>query len=419
MKVFFATVIKVKTHPPAPHASRPHKRTHRYPNLALELALTLALALGSLLLISGQARAWQLKPLGMQALSVHFRYENTAVGGLSGLDYDPVRGVHYALSDDRSSNPPARFYTLAIDPERFMPLPPGHTATPASTANEPLAAAIRFQRVTPLQAANGRLYPRGQVDPEALRLSSDGQSLLWNSEGQPSDGIPPTINQSTLDGQPVRQFALPSYYQPAPPWSPTTTTAPDQGIRNNRAFESLAIDHERGRVLVGLENALRQDGPAADGAQGSPSRLLLYEEHSARRLAEYVYPTAAAITAAALPAWSATNGLVELLHLEGDHYLALERSYGPLSGSHIRLYLISLTGATNVSDWPSLKGRDYQAVSKTLLLDLSAAGLPTDNIEAMSWAAPRPSGNRTLLLLADNNFNPLQTTLFLLFELIP
>src|SRR4028118_1652641 len=41
-------------------------------------------------------------------------YEDTKVGALSGLTYDPGRNVYYALADSGVGGTPARFYTLKV-----------------------------------------------------------------------------------------------------------------------------------------------------------------------------------------------------------------------------------------------------------------------------------------------------------------
>src|SRR5262245_11115323 len=58
----------------------------------------------------------QLRLIGQATLPNALPFQGTVVGGLSGLDWDPVNDRWTALSDDRSSaNGPSRFYTLAID----------------------------------------------------------------------------------------------------------------------------------------------------------------------------------------------------------------------------------------------------------------------------------------------------------------
>ena len=41
-------------------------------------------------------------------------FQNTIIGGLSGIDYDAVDKVYYTISDDRSERNPARFYKVNI-----------------------------------------------------------------------------------------------------------------------------------------------------------------------------------------------------------------------------------------------------------------------------------------------------------------
>jgi hypothetical protein len=58
----------------------------------------------------------------------------------------------------------------------------------------------------------------------------------------------------------------------------------------------------------------------------------------------------------------------------------------------------------------------FTAMRKRLVLDLSAAGIDTDNIEGAAWGPRLPNGNATLLLVSDDNFHPQQVNQFLAFE---
>jgi hypothetical protein len=93
--------------------------------------------------------------------------------------------------------------------------------------------------------------------------------------------------------------------------------------------------------------------------------------------------------------------------------------------NQIRIYRISLEGATDVSGMDSLRGRTFTPVRKSLLLDLSKVkGLSRelaalDNFEGMTLGPSLPDGSRTLLIVSDDNFNPRQRTAFLLFRLPP
>ena len=54
-------------------------------------------------------------------------------------------------------------------------------------------------------------------------------------------------------------------------------------------------------------------------------------------------------------------------------------------------------------------------MSKELLLNLDALGIPLDNVEGMAFGPDLADGRRSLVLVSDNNFAPAQFTQFLLF----
>ncbi len=55
-----------------------------------------------------------LKFLSEFDLPFNKEYQNTIIGGLSGIDYDNKKNVYYLISDDRSERNPARFYKAQI-----------------------------------------------------------------------------------------------------------------------------------------------------------------------------------------------------------------------------------------------------------------------------------------------------------------
>jgi 3-phytase/alkaline phosphatase D len=174
-----------------------------------------------------------------------------------------------------------------------------------------------------------------------------------------------------------------------------------------------------GKLYVGTENALTQDGPIADVGQASPARILVFDAASGERLAEHVYVVEAVAESPPLPGLYRTNGLVELLGGNGM-LLALERRYVMGVGNGARIYRLDLTSASDVRDRPalaSLPHLPYTLVRKTLLLDLGALGIALENLEGMSWGPRLPSGERTLILVSDDNFSGFQSTQFLAFAL--
>jgi hypothetical protein len=361
----------------------------------------IAIALSACATIAG-AQAGPLEYIGQQIVPSDTRALGTTVGGLSGIDFDPRTGTFWAISDDRSSLQPARFYNLSLDLSRF------------NRAIAPGNRGVQFNSVTTLLRPDGTAFPSNQVDPEAIRLGNG--ALFWTSEGAHSGRFmqDPFVREMHLDGTHVRELALPARYRPV-------AGPPASGVRDNLAFESLAFDASSNRLYAATENALIQDGPAATLADGSPCRVLALDAASGKALAEYVYVTEPIVHPPLLPGSLATNGLAELLALGDGRFLAVERSFSAGMGTSIRIYLADLAGASDVSALDSLAGAPYLPMRKTLLLDLTkltnsdGTRLWLDNIEAIGFG-PSLGGNATLLLVSDNNFSARQFTQILAFR---
>jgi hypothetical protein len=191
--------------------------------------------------------------------------------------------------------------------------------------------------------------------------------------------------------------------------------ATGKGVRENKSFESLVAD--KNVVYTAVENALIQDDGELTAEHGVKLRVLRYKKNKINYTPcmEFIYPLSA------IPIEQegdkGDSGLVELLPWQEDTLLALERSY--LYRQHknvIRLFKFTLEDS--VKSFFSLQGKQYSG-HKQLILDFAQLGIRLDNIEGMSWGPRLPNGHRSLLFVSDNNFNKKQTTLFLLFEVVP
>lgn len=377
----------------------------RYPLTAIMVAL-----LGN----TAQAAPFSLDYIGQNIVTSGTVFNGTTVGGLSGIDYDSANGRYLAISDDRSALNPARYYDLSLNLGLF-----NKNAAPG-------AAGVTFNSVTTILTPGGSPFAANTVDPESMRLHNG--SLFWTNEGQRSGtGFQnPTVREMNLNGSYVRDFAVPTYYNPS--GSASALTAGDTGIRNNLAFESLTFSNNGNTLYTATENSLAQDDPLpATVANGSESRVLAFDVASGNAIGEYVYMTDAVVDAPNPTNAFATNGLVELLNIPGlsDSFIAVERSFSagiPGTGNNIRLYLTSLSNASNLLGVDDLDNTPtYTSMSKELLLDLSTltnsdgSALALDNIEAITWGETF-NGNPTLILASDNNFSATQFTQFLAFE---
>lgn len=343
--------------------------------------------------VADRARTPALEFRGQAIVPTGLVFADTVVGGLSGIAYDAERDVYYSLSDDPSQFDPARFYTLGVD------VSDGRLE----------AGDVAFLAATTLEAPDGGPFAPFSLDPEGIALTKDG-TLVITSEGFANQLIDPFIRIFSLGGEPLADLPLPSYFLPAA----------GRGVRHNLAFESAATAPNGRFLFTGTEGALIQDGPAATLAAGSPARLLRHNLQTGRLDRQYVYVTDA-IAEPPVPAGSfAVSGLVDLLPLNNEFLLAMERSFSvgaPGTGNTIKLYRVALPGADDVDGVASLAGvlGSVQPVEKTLLLDLDTLGIPLDNVEGMSFGPTLPDGRRSLVLVSDNNFLGFQFTQFLLF----
>ncbi len=333
-----------------------------------------------------------LEFLGEAVIPEDALVEGSPVGGLSGITYDPKREVYYAISDDPASRGPARFFTLTID-----------LADGSLTSED-----VEALSLTRLLDRDGAPFAEMILDCEGIALSPD-DTLYVSSEGQADQGVDPFLREVGLDGQHLRGLSLPDNFLPKP--------SKTRGIRHNLGFESATLTPSGRFFYSSTENALRQDGPEADVGVASPSRILRYERASGRLSAEFVYTVDPVGEAPPDPEAFRTRGLVELLALDDDHLLALERSYTQGVGNAVDLFLVSLGGASDVRKTKALLGYSYTPVQKTRLLELSGLGIELDNLEGMTLGPRLADGRRTLLVIADNNFNPRQRGQVLAFAI--
>ncbi|WP_413164598.1 esterase-like activity of phytase family protein [Capilliphycus salinus ALCB114379] len=325
--------------------------------------------------------------IGKATFPTGFLFQQTEVGGLSGISYNPDRQVYYAISDDRSSKAPARFYTLKID----------------LSSDQLLENGVEIIDETTLLNSAGEPFPEMSLDTEGIAFT--GESVFVSSEGDVKRLQPPFIKEFSLDGQELRSFPIPDKFLP-------TSEESKRGIRNNLALESLTQTPDKRYLFTATENALVQDGKAATPAEGSPCRILRYNLQTGQPDQEFLYITDPIVTAPRFPSTFQINGLVDLLAIDENHLLALERSFAIGVGNTIKFFQVSLEAADRIQGLDRLKGEigDLSPVRKTLLLNLSTLNFPVDNIEGLTFGPTLSDGRRSLILVSDNNFNALQIT---------
>ena len=332
-------------------------------------------------------------------------FENTPVGGLSAITYDRSKDRFYVLSDDRSDRAAARFYTLKMD------------FKPKEENGEIAIDNLNLEGVTFLKDERGNTYKSGTIDSEGIALSPRG-TVFISSEGDTTKNIKPFIGEFDLKtGHQKLNVPIPQRYL----WEEEKQNP--KGIQENLAFESLTIAtsgllaDDPFRLFTATESALEQDRESEVKAETKDKiRFLHYVINpfgSPVLVAEHLYllePTSVE---------TISNGLTELLALKTEGYfLSLERTFG-FTGAGAKIFQVIIGNATDTSNIASLKGELTQVVplKKQLLFDLQDLGIYIDNIEGMTVGPRLPDGNRSLILVSDDNFNEEQVTQFWLFRL--
>jgi len=331
--------------------------------------------------------------LGRSIFPTGSPFQGTEIGGLSGITYDAEKQVYYAISDDRSSKAPARFYTLKINWQ----------------SGKLEKEQITFIGVTTLLDENGKGFPELSLDPEGIAFT--GNSVFVSSEGDVDRQINPFIKEFSLDGKLLKTLAIPELFLPDDKGT--------KGIRNNLAFESLTLTPDRKYLFTATENAIVQDGSVPSLETGSPCRILRYDAVNGNPEASFLYFTEP-LPAGANPVGKLTsNGLVDLLAIDDNRLLSLERAFSLETGVTVKLFEISLEKSDRIEALESLQSRisEVSPAQKRLLLDLETLKIPLDNIEGLTFGPALADASRGLILVSDNNFSPLQETQILGFQI--
>ncbi|MGH4028812.1 caspase, EACC1-associated type [Actinomycetota bacterium Odt1-20B] len=305
-------------------------------------------------------------------------YQGKQIDGLSALALTTLQGgVQQALAvrDDQ----PAELYRISL-------------GTPYDLRPE-------VEDVQGLYHSDHSRFPT--FDAEGLVVEKGGDTALVSTE------LGPDIRRFRLDNgrQVGAGLPVPEEFRP-----------PDQGgeADHTRSLESLTATPDGRHLFAGMEGPLLRDDDLhgrhqlrIERYQGAPGGAYAKDWQYAYQTEEGLY-------------------LSELVALDKDHLLALERGYISQLGNGIHVYEVDLTKAEDVSRDDALDRDATDAlVPKKLLFNLGTCpsrGVHSDeiqpnpvltNVEGMALG-PKLSGvyagRRALYLIADNNARPAQST---------
>jgi hypothetical protein len=346
----------------------------------------------------------RLKFLSEYVVPYDQQFANTTIGGLSGIDYNPQKKEYYLISDDRSEKNPARFYTAQI------------------LINENKIDSVIFLKNIFLKDEMGNFYPNSlhnpfhTPDPEALRFNPSNKTFIWSSEGERIVNSQKTIleNPAITEIKPHGNFI--DTFQLPPQLIMHST---ENGPRQNGVFEGLTFSKDYKFLFVSVEEPLYQDGArAGTGDSTGVIRIIKFDLNTKKPVAQYAYVIDPVAYPAITPSSFKINGISDILYIDKNKLLVIERSYstGRLSCT-IKVFLADISSAENINGMASLKNKHVKTASKKLLLNMDDLGIYIDNIEGVTFGPTLSNGKKSLIFIADNNFNPLEQTQFLLFEI--
>jgi hypothetical protein len=262
--------------------------------------------------------------------------------------------------------------------------------------------AVEFTGTHPLRQPDGTTYPAGAVDPEEIRVDPWTGRYTWSQEGGTAPfSLDPSIRNAGRDGNFVNELPLPRNLHV------TDTTGP----KPNDVLEGLTYAAAGTLVVSSVEGPLKQDGPSPTAQKGALSRITV-QTRTGHVVAQYAYPLepifATPNPPTAAPGNNGISAIVAADPVDPTRFLVVERAFVTGAGNKIRIYEASTAGASNVHDKELGRARPMR---KKLVADLADTGLSRiDNIEGITWGPRLPRGERTLILVSDDNFSASQVT---------
>ncbi|MFT4660491.1 MAG: hypothetical protein ACI8XB_000759 [Patiriisocius sp.] len=322
--------------------------------------------------------------------------EETVVGGLSGIDF--YNGQYYAICDDEQL---PRVYIMDI-----------------SITDQGIEG-ITIASVIHLRDYENRNYTGKLIDPEDIRVHPHDGNLVWVSEGKVKKGEGPKIVLSSMDGIEKQTITLDT-------WNIPVERKKGWGPRHNKTLEGLCLSNNGQSIWTAMEMPLKQDGKKPKLKDGKyPIRISQFNKGDGKLISQHAYMLDSIARPSLVPEGKALNGLTAILTYDKIGFLTLERSYSEGymdGGNEVKIYFTSIDESSDIKDVTSLKEVEYTPMTKELLFDFSTikdslVNGVVDNIEGICFGPDLPNGNKSLLVISDDNFQkygPQKTQVILL-----
>jgi hypothetical protein len=345
-----------------------------------------------LFLSCNNANKTKLVFLDEYVLADSIQFKNTIVGGLSGVDF--ANNQYYFVVDD-AENPRILSANISISDNKIQ--------------------AVKFKDVIFLADATTNLYKQNMLDLESIFVDEATNEIYLASEGSIHTNKLPTIFKSDINGLFLEEFQLPK------------NLSNIKTIKHNGAFEASSKSFDNKGFWVAMEAPLSVDGEEPTFTKtSSPIRITYFDKISKKAIKQFAYQLENIIK----PAKGNVNlnGVTAMLEYKENQFLIIERTYqngyGSL-GNIIRIFdAIIDHNATNILEFDALKTSEFIPLKKRLLFNFEdkknqLTDKIIDNIEGITFGPVMPNGNKSLLLVADDNFQVYgkQLNQFILLEL--
>lgn len=334
-----------------------------------------------------QSEDIQLKFLDDFILPNDLIIDSTLVGGLSGIDF--YNGVYYLVCDD-DKNP--RYYTTKIEIKGYE--------------------FDSIEIIDVIELADSK----EALDLESIVVDSIKNEILMISEGNIKIGKDPLFFSVNRQGEFVNKFEIPQYFKAKGKQEP----------RHNGVFEGLASSFDKMGYWVATELPLKEDGPKPKFSETTSPVRFTYFNNKGKATKQFAYLLD---RVGKKPLGNfAVNGVTDILAYAPNKLLVIERSYSSgyeNQGNVIKLYSIDYLNTVNTINNKKLTKVNYYPVKKELVFNFEnvinqLTNKSIDNIEGLCFGPILPNGNKSIILISDNNFNidKNQINQFILMEVL-
>ena len=322
-------------------------------------------------------------------------FQNSIIGGLSGVDY--ANGFYYFVIDDAKK---PRFLKAKITIDNYK------------------IKDFIVDDVFYLNDTITAFYKNNVLDLESVFYDTETEQLNFVSEGSIAYRKSPSVFTTDEFGRFKYNYKIPTQF----------ISNEIVNLKHNGAFEGSSRAFNNKGFWVAMESPLINDGDEPTFTEkSSPIRVTYFDKKAKIATKQYAYqlehitkPSKGSIN---------LNGLTAILEYKKNHFFIVERTYqsefGKL-GNTVRIFeAIIDEKTTNILEVDSLRETEYIPLKKRLVFDFETVrneltnGI-VDNIEGITFGPVLPNGNKSLLLVSDDNFQIYgkQLNQFILLEIL-